>query len=138
MVTLSPRKRANALIEAERTRQIEIEGWSIDHDDQHTDGSIFKAALAYFRFDPRLHNPNVPSAGWPSSWSNDWWKPRTRRENLIRAGALCLAEIERLRRLRGRRLRLRTGHRVQVGHVEAKLSAITEALIALEESNVAA
>jgi hypothetical protein len=33
---------------------------------------------------------------WP--WSKDWWKPKTPRRDLVRAGALSLAEIERLDR----------------------------------------
>ncbi|HCE9784511.1 TPA: hypothetical protein NH348_003290 [Pseudomonas aeruginosa] len=33
---------------------------------------------------------------WP--WDEEWWKPKSARENLVRAGALVLAEIERLDR----------------------------------------
>lgn len=33
---------------------------------------------------------------WP--WDIAWWKPRTQRENLIRAAALIISEIERLDR----------------------------------------
>lgn len=35
-------------------------------------------------------------AFWP--WDESRWKPRTRRENLARATALNLAEVERLDR----------------------------------------
>lgn len=31
--------------------------------------------------------------------SRDWWKPKDRRRNLVKAGALIVAEIERLDRL---------------------------------------
>jgi len=34
---------------------------------------------------------------WP--WAEHWWKPRTPRENLIRAAALIISEIERIDRL---------------------------------------
>jgi hypothetical protein len=34
---------------------------------------------------------------WPQGWAG-WWKPKLRRENLVRAGALIIAEIERLDR----------------------------------------
>lgn len=34
--------------------------------------------------------------GWP--WSRAWWKPASRRRCLIKAGALILAEIERIDR----------------------------------------
>jgi hypothetical protein len=33
---------------------------------------------------------------WP--WDRKWWKPKDRRRDLVRAGALILAEIERLDR----------------------------------------
>ena len=33
---------------------------------------------------------------WP--WLSSWWKPSTNRRDLVKAGALILAEIERLDR----------------------------------------
>lgn len=33
---------------------------------------------------------------WP--WDMSWWKPRTPREDLVRAAALLIAEIERIDR----------------------------------------
>lgn len=33
---------------------------------------------------------------WP--WEREWWKPKDRRLNLIRTGALLLAEQERISR----------------------------------------
>jgi hypothetical protein len=45
------------------------------------------------------HEKGVPM-GWP--WDATWWKPKDRRSNLIRAGALMLAEKERLGRIRWR------------------------------------
>ena len=80
-------------IAAERQRQIEVEGWSVDHDDQHADGSLAMAAAAYA-------HPLSKTAKWlwPPSWSLDWWKPKDRRRDLIRAAALIVAEIERLDR----------------------------------------
>lgn len=81
---------------AERKRQIEVEGWSPDHDDQHDDGSLLTAAVHYLwhgtdKAAP-LREDGAPM-GWP--WAVEWWKPKDRRRNLIRAGALCLAENER-------------------------------------------
>jgi hypothetical protein len=92
---------------AERCRQIEAEGWTTEHDDEHGDGSMARAAACY-----ALHAGGVPGedrfpAGstlfWPREWARSWWKPKDARHNLIRAGALILAEIERLDRaaLRG-------------------------------------
>lgn len=36
--------------------------------------------------------------GWP--WADEWWKPKDRRADLVRAGALILAEIDRIDRIR--------------------------------------
>jgi len=75
-------------VQAERRRQIEVEGWSPQDDDKQTDSEIAHAAACY-----ALNNAAV----WPYSIS--WWKPTDRRRNLVKAGALILAEIERLDRL---------------------------------------
>ncbi|MBX3580092.1 MAG: hypothetical protein KF723_23055 [Rhizobiaceae bacterium] len=88
---------------AERERQLEVEGWSSDHDDKHDSGEIASAAAAYALPDPsfRLKRNGegqvvaVPRV-WP--WSAEWWKPKSRRQNLVRAGALILAELDRLDR----------------------------------------
>ncbi|WP_412021498.1 hypothetical protein [Burkholderia cepacia] len=81
---------------AERRRQIEREGWTPKHDDEHDCGELVEAAACYALHggdpDPREEVP----AGWP--WDPDWWKPASERRNLVKAGALILAEIERLDR----------------------------------------
>lgn len=84
-------------IAAERRRQVEAEGWTPEHDDLHTGGQMAAAAATY-----ALHDiqggwfGRWREAMWP--WSLEWWKPRTRRRDLIRAAALIVAEIERLDR----------------------------------------
>jgi hypothetical protein len=35
------------LIAEERKRQIEVEGWTAEHDDEHTDGELALAAVCY-------------------------------------------------------------------------------------------
>ncbi len=89
-------------IAAERRRQIEAEGWTPDHDDKHIAGEIAAAAACYAApFIPLKDRlSNVPKA-WP--WHRSWWKPKNRRSDLIRAGALIVAEIERLDRAEARR-----------------------------------
>ncbi|MFO6370442.1 hypothetical protein ACLBWA_35920, partial [Pseudomonas aeruginosa] len=42
------------------------------------------------------HPAEMAALFWP--WDEEWWKPKSARENLVRAGALVLAEIERLDR----------------------------------------
>lgn len=74
---------------AERRRQVEAEGWSPEHDDTHVRGEMMDAAICY------LHRRREEAA-WP--WDRSWWKPTDRRRDLVKAGALILAEIERLDR----------------------------------------
>jgi hypothetical protein len=93
-------------IAAERRRQVEVEGWLPEHDDEHADGSLGQVAACYADPDrPMGQASNYPNRGmheipqrWPASWGHRWWKPKDRRRDLIRAGALIVAEIERLDR----------------------------------------
>ncbi|MFB8829103.1 hypothetical protein ACE0DR_06260 [Azotobacter sp. CWF10] len=80
---------------AERRRQIEAEGWTPEHDDKYLDDELAMAAVCYLEYSPELCGPEAPSA-WP--WDEAWWKPSDRRRDLVKAGALILAEIERLDR----------------------------------------
>ena len=82
-------------IAAERRRQIEQEGWTPEHDDKHVRGEIASAAASYSV--AGLEGGEALAIGiWP--WSVDWWKPKDRRRDLVRAAALIVAEIERLDR----------------------------------------
>ncbi len=82
---------------AERERQIDIEEWTDDHDDRYPPDLLARAAACYAM--PVSHCvvnvDGLPSA-WP--WDPHWWKPKTRRYDLVRAGALIIAEIERMDR----------------------------------------
>lgn len=104
---------SKALIDvmAERTRQIDEEGWTTEHDDQHDDRSLARAASCYalqassrgwlfdVRDDAELHYTSDPLPDeWPESWEDDWWKPKDPRRDLVRAAALIIAEIERMDR----------------------------------------
>lgn len=82
-----------AEIAAERKRQIEVEGWTPEHDDEHRGGVMALAAGCY-----ALASTGAPRAAehWP--WDRNWWKPKDRRSDLIRAAALVVAELERLDR----------------------------------------
>lgn len=80
---------------AERRRQVEQEGWTPEHDDQYDTGELSCAAACYaMQSDVDFGPPNE----WP--WSRDWWKPDGERRNLVKAGALILADIERMDRAR--------------------------------------
>lgn len=85
---------------AERLRQVDDEGWSPEHDDQHAVGELAAAAACYITNVCEGGDPEGegrPPFGWP--WSHDWWKPTNPRRDLVKAGALILAEIERLDRM---------------------------------------
>ena len=77
-----------AEIAAERRRQIE-DGRDAVHDDELTGGELASAAAAY-----AVNN----FALWP--WASEWWKPKDRRRNYVRAAALLIAEIERMDRVK--------------------------------------
>jgi len=90
-------------IHAERRRQIEVEGWTPQHDDQHDFGDLAAAGACYaLNAGTRLTHMlprtplNIPVA-WP--WDKSWWKPSDKRRDLVKAGALIVAEIERLDRV---------------------------------------
>jgi hypothetical protein len=76
---------------AERKRQVSVEGWTPEHDDQHASGELACAAACY-----AVGGDAEPPPMWP--WDADWWKPTSQRRMLVKAGALILAEIERLDR----------------------------------------
>jgi hypothetical protein len=115
--------RARRAIAAERQRQIESEGWTPEHDDAHENGEMLSAAVLYYANakqqpgdPPMTLKADGSPVGWP--WEARWWKPKTRQRDLERAGALCLAEKDRLRRAKHSWL----------GHVDQKLGLITKAL----------
>jgi hypothetical protein len=91
------------MIAAERQRQIEAEGWTPEHDDDHSDGELLLAAGSYASYALGLeyHGRNFDDALWRVRWpwSIDWWKPSDDPiRNLVKAGALIAAEIDRLQR----------------------------------------
>ena len=77
---------------AERRRQIEAEGMTTAGDDGYHAAELPRAAAAYILNGSNDEAPCI----WP--WAKAWWKPRDARSNYVRAGALILAEIERLDR----------------------------------------
>lgn len=81
---------------AERQRQITAENWTPEHDDEHDTGTLATAAGCY-AMHTLAYGVGDPPPAWP--WEKPWWKPSTdRRRNLVKAGALILAEIERIDR----------------------------------------
>lgn len=114
------------LILAERRRQITEEGWTREHDDKHDSDELIRAACVYAS--PRVLYVKADGWGsetvtFMSIWPHDWdLKSETTRVNgrgldreavkklndlqtpsrirdLVKAGALIAAEIDRLQRL---------------------------------------
>lgn len=89
-----------SMIATERYRQIATEGWTPEHDDNHTKAELARAAVNYAV--RAINQIGWPTEGhglaWP--WDKSWWKPSDDRiRNLVKAGALIAAEIDRLQRL---------------------------------------
>lgn len=72
------------LIAAERRRQIETEGWSVEHDREHGAALLSRAGHAYASGDGHW---------WPFD-SGTSFKPKGPLRNLIRAGALYQAAAD--------------------------------------------
>jgi hypothetical protein len=87
-------------VAAERRRQIEVEGWTPEHDDEHRTGGMAVAAACYAAWSlPSRPASEAVATLWPwTGWAQKWFKPKDTRHNLIRAAALLVAEIERLDR----------------------------------------
>ncbi len=84
------------LIVVERKNQV-AKGFRAAHDDQQDAAELADAALCYLE-----HYRNGYKAtplDWP--WENHWWKPGDDIRNLVKAGALIAAEIDRLQRVKG-------------------------------------
>jgi len=97
------------LIAAERERQTSAEGYTPEHDDDHNTGDLPAAASAYTllvcdQVYPEQYKSFEEQAkercekGWP--WDEEMWKPSPDPiRNLVKAGALIAAEIDRLQRI---------------------------------------
>jgi hypothetical protein len=97
---------ANQILD-ERGRQRDIEKFTHEHDDQWKGGELVNAAMSYLSatkadreaFANGYLGYSRSREYWP--WDMAWWKPRDRISNLVRAGALIAAEIDRLQDLAG-------------------------------------
>jgi hypothetical protein len=105
------------LIAGERQRQIEEEGWTSEHDDAHNGNQIAMAAACYASPVPLHARVEVPCGcreascehspfgkfkwinAWPWDKSMDKHEKHSRIRQLVIAGALIAAEIDRQSRL---------------------------------------
>jgi hypothetical protein len=94
------------LIIKERERQITQEGWTPEHDSLHKDGDLALAGTCYAAHAIRMltsrhtHLIEYIKDSWP--WDDRYWKPTPNDpiRELVKAGALIAAEIDRLQRLK--------------------------------------
>lgn len=93
-------KSGTQLIEEERQRQISQEGWTPEHDDTLTYDELALAAACYAM--PTEYRGLIVDGCSPWPWSTNWWKPTPddRIRELVKAGALIAAEIDRIQRAR--------------------------------------
>ena len=83
--------RGAILIERERMRQLNEEGFTPDHDKQWGNGQLTKAAICYLYTAMQIM---FPVWMWP--FGANWYKPGSGYEKtLVKAGALIAAEIDR-------------------------------------------
>lgn len=95
------------LIAEERQRQVSGENFRAEHDDQHSDGELADAGAYYALTDGArkiVDECDIPV--WP--FEDNWLKivpgnSNGRVRNLVKAGALIAAEIDRLQRAASRK-----------------------------------
>lgn len=91
------------MIARERARQTSVEGWTPAHDDKHRGNELTLAAISYAEVvaspdeQAETLDQSAPTGDWP--WADKWRKPSADPvRNLVKAGALIAAEIDRLLR----------------------------------------
>jgi hypothetical protein len=86
-------------IAIERRRQVVDEGYSLEHDDEAHDVNDLAYAAACYALPNYAREEVRKPKWWP--WTAKSWKPTPddRRRELVKAGALIVAEIERLDRV---------------------------------------
>lgn len=98
---------------AERRRQVAVEGWTPEHDDLNGSYAMARAAACYAwaaGISDKMREVLTDAESWTYftmftalwPWEHRQWKPTTPRRDLVKAGALIIAEIERLDRAEAR------------------------------------
>lgn len=90
----------------ERQRQVSEEGWTPEHDDEHVNGELADAAAGYASPRKLYRDPLIREDGtinlevrYLYPFNNPYFRERKdRKRQLIIAGALLIAELERLER----------------------------------------
>lgn len=99
----APITAAAADVFAERKRQVSAKGWTPGHDDEHACDEI-AAFACFYAMPPAAREWDGTSSGYGLTFGEAMtpadWQPKigNRRRELVKAGALILAEIERIDR----------------------------------------
>lgn len=83
------------LIMEERKYQIYDLEFDAKHDDKWYREELIQAAKCYIDESYPFRDAEL----WPDTWDEKWFKPSSDIKNLVKAGALIAAEIDRLQRL---------------------------------------
>lgn len=99
---------------AERARQVSAEGWTPEHDDEHTSAALAVAGACYALFAAAAISDSADA--WLQEWREtarhlwpydaEWLKTTTPRRDLEKASSMIIAEMERLDRAESRRAQL--------------------------------
>lgn len=95
-------KTGTKLIAEERERQISVEKWTPEHDDAHTAFQLSKAAIAYLF--AAQGNSQKAYMWWP--FNEQFRESSGELRDLVKAGALIAAEIDRLQRADDKKIKL--------------------------------
>lgn len=93
----SGHKNGAELIAAERALHPD-KGHNTEEDDSYANGELAQAAMAYLFL--ALGQPDNAEVEWP--WDEGYPTPLSTVEDLVRAGSLVAAEIDRLQRIEQR------------------------------------
>lgn len=99
------------LISAERQREIDVEGYTLQHDMEYQDDELLHAAHCYLdakRLRDVFNSEDEVPLRWP--WDDEYWKPTPFDpiRELVKAGALIAAHIDTLLKLeRDKNLKLK-------------------------------
>ena len=92
------------LIAEERDQQVHVKGYDAKHDDKHKNGELAIAAACYAVNDTDANCLHVGCGtvedAWPWDKKFDKRGKQDRVRELVKAGALVAAEIDRLQRLK--------------------------------------
>lgn len=88
------------LVAKERTRQIVEKGYTAEHDDEHTDGSIADAGACYAATEMIYQRVDIEYFREVYKWDLDYFtkSQHDRKEQLVIAASLIMAEYDRILR----------------------------------------